>query len=276
MVGRNGLFYDQSGRDWDATITKIIENPISVRQAFWAPYRKFARLLEEQVAKRAAAADEKAHGHLSTVAAGTVNADKTKPPEAKKIDVGSVAALGVAVGALGTFITAVVGYATGVIKLGALPTALAIIGVMLLISMPSVVLAYIKLRKRNLGPILDANGWAVNADAKINVPFGRSLTSVAKLPPGARRDSSDRYADKGFPWKRILAAIVILYLGYRWYRGTFDRFLPEAAQSKTLLGDFAPPPEAEPVQPAGPVGPAGPQGATGPTGPQGAPAPPPK
>jgi hypothetical protein len=27
MTGRNGLFYDRKGRDWDATITKIIDNP---------------------------------------------------------------------------------------------------------------------------------------------------------------------------------------------------------------------------------------------------------
>jgi hypothetical protein len=53
MVGRNGLFYDRKGRDWDATITKVIENHISVRQAFWAPYKKLVRLIEEQVAKRA-------------------------------------------------------------------------------------------------------------------------------------------------------------------------------------------------------------------------------
>ena len=33
MVGRNGVFYDRQGRDWDATITKVIENPISIRQA---------------------------------------------------------------------------------------------------------------------------------------------------------------------------------------------------------------------------------------------------
>ncbi|HEX2657601.1 MAG TPA: hypothetical protein VHU40_04990, partial [Polyangia bacterium] len=50
MVGRNGLFYDRRGQDWDATITRIIDNPISLRQAFWSPYRKFARMLEEQVA----------------------------------------------------------------------------------------------------------------------------------------------------------------------------------------------------------------------------------
>ena len=57
MVGRNGIFYDRKGRDWDATITKIVDNPISIRQAFWAPYKKVVRMIEEQVAKRAAAAD---------------------------------------------------------------------------------------------------------------------------------------------------------------------------------------------------------------------------
>ena len=79
MVGRNGVFYDRKGQDWDATITKIIDNPISVRQAFFAPYKKFVRFIEEQVAKRAAAADSDAHKQLSATAETAVNLDKTKP-----------------------------------------------------------------------------------------------------------------------------------------------------------------------------------------------------
>ena len=47
MVGRNGIFFDRKGRDWDATITKIIDNPISIRQAFFAPYKKLVRMIEE-------------------------------------------------------------------------------------------------------------------------------------------------------------------------------------------------------------------------------------
>jgi hypothetical protein len=242
MVGRNGVFYDRQGRDWDATITKILDNPISIREAFWAPYKKFVRLLEEQIAKRAAAADADSHAVLAGTATATVNVDKAKPPEPKKLDIGTVAALGVAVGAIGTFITALIGYATGVFKLGILPTIGAIIGIMLLISMPSVVLAYIKLRKRNLGPILDANGWAVNAKARINVPFGASLTGVAKLPAGARRDTSDPYADKGMPWKRVVFLVLLIYVGYRWCKGAFDRLLPEPAQARTVLGDWFPRP----------------------------------
>jgi len=31
MVGRNGVFYDRKGRDYDATITKIVASPISLR-----------------------------------------------------------------------------------------------------------------------------------------------------------------------------------------------------------------------------------------------------
>src|SRR6185295_12153843 len=80
MVGRNGIFYDRKGRDWDATITKIVDNPISVRQAFWSPYKKFVRMIEEQVAKRAAAADTAAQAQLSAAAAGLANVDQAGPP----------------------------------------------------------------------------------------------------------------------------------------------------------------------------------------------------
>ena len=49
FVGRRGVFYDRQGRDWDAVITSIVDNPISIRQAFWSPYKKFVRMIEEQV-----------------------------------------------------------------------------------------------------------------------------------------------------------------------------------------------------------------------------------
>src|SRR5205085_5416792 len=78
---------------------------------------------------------------------------------------------------------------------------LALAGIILAISIPSMIIAWLKLRKRNLGPILDANGWAVNARARINVPFGSALTQVAALPPGAQRDLFDPFAEKKRPWK---------------------------------------------------------------------------
>jgi hypothetical protein len=230
MVQRNGIFYDRRGRDWDATITKIVDNLISIRQAFWSPYKKFVRMLEEQIAKRAGAADA---ANADQFAANLTQAEslaKQKAAETKKFDVGVVAALGVAVGAIGGAMASV---AT---RLSDLPTwkiPLVVISLMLLISLPSMTIAWLKLRKRNLGPILDANGWAVNARAKMNVPFGKSLTQVRTLPPGAKRDLSDPFAEKKNPWPAIIIILLVLagtygvlnYLGFihDWTKGRIGR-----------------------------------------------------
>jgi hypothetical protein len=254
MVGRNGVFYDRQGRDWDATITRVVDNPISVRQAFWSPYKKFVRLIEEQVAKRAAAAESDSHKKMGDAATQTVHADKSPiVAEPRKLDIGAVAALGVAFGAIGSFLTAVVGYTTGLFKMGVLATCGAVLAVIGIISLPSVILAYIKLRKRNLGPILDANGWAVNAKARINVPFGASLTGVAKLPRGARRDHRDPFAEKRFPVKRVVALLGLVYLAYHWYSGQLDGHLPDRLRSRAVLGEWAPAPQPAPPPPAPPA-----------------------
>jgi len=234
MVGRNGIFYDRKGRDFDATITKLVSNPISLRQAFWAPYKKLVRMIEEMIAKRAAAADAASTSKLESTATAVANVDKAKPAEPKKVDVGAVAAMGVAFSALSAVAVGFLGLFKGIAP-WQLP--LIIIAFMLLISVPSLILAFMKLRKRNLGPILDANGWAVNAKARINVPFGTSLTGIAKLPPGATIDVSDKYAEKSAAWPKILIVLFVIwwihaYLNhegwiYRWTDGKYGRPTPE-------------------------------------------------
>lgn len=215
LVGRNGVFYDRAGNDWDASIIKILENPISLRQAFWLPYKSLVRMIEMQVAKRATTAEAQSTTKLQQTAATAANVDKSAPPTPpNKLDIGIVAALGVAAGAIGTFVATLLGYASGIVRMGPLAIVAALMGLMLVISGPSLILAYIKLRKRNLGPILDASGWAMNAKACINVPFGAALTQIAILPPGAHRDLTDPYAEKKSPWPKVAVAALLLYLIY--------------------------------------------------------------
>ncbi|MEI7806974.1 MAG: hypothetical protein WCJ07_00660, partial [Verrucomicrobiota bacterium] len=239
MVGRNGIFYDRKGRDFDATITKIIANPISLRQAFWSPYKKFVRMIDEQVAKRAAAADSGVSANLSATAAGTVSATPAAPPKSK-IDTGTLAAIGLVLttlmGALGTIFAKILGLEWWQIPL-------AFVAIILAISLPSVIIAWLKLHKRNLGPILDANGWAVNAKAKMNVPFGTSLTQIAILPPGSQRDLVDPFAEKKKPWGLYITLLVIagiLFLALGWYLGKLDGSLPQKFKSTSVLGSGAP------------------------------------
>jgi len=242
FAGRRGVFYDRAGRDWDAVITSIVDNPISIRQAFWSPYKKFIRMIEEQVAKRAAAAEAASSTKLATAAETTANADKAKATEAqKKIDIGTVAALGVAVGAIGGALATL---ATGLARLAPWQLPLVLVAAMLAISCPSMVIAWLKLRQRTLGPILEGNGWAVNGRVKINIPFGTALTAVAKLPPGARRSLEDPYEDKEAAQRRrqLILAVLLLALAavaIRWDHSRRGRYFwqdapPAPAAAETV------------------------------------------
>ncbi len=211
IVGRNGIFYDRKGRDWDATITKIVDNPISIRQAFWSPYKKLVRMIEERAAKAAADADAQSNAQLTAVAnAPAAPAAAPAAPAKSAFDPSVIALLSLAFGALAT---AFAGFLTflGRFNEDQWKLPLVILGIMLLISAPSMAIAWLKLRKRNLGPILDANGWAVNAKAKMNVPFGGALTGVAALPPGATFGAADEYAEKPSPWPKVLLFAFVLW-----------------------------------------------------------------
>jgi hypothetical protein len=245
FVGRNGIFYDRSGKDWDATVTKIITNPISVRDAFWSPYKKLVKVIEDNVTKRAQAADDAASAKVAATGTAIANVDKAavkdappeaKAPPAKKIDLGTVAAIGVAIGGIGTLVGALLAVMFGLGKW--LP--LGVIALLLMISGPSMLLAWLKLRRRNLGPILDANGWAINSRARINVSFGAAMTELAAIPQGSKRLLSDPFADKTPPWRFYLVSAMVLVLAGTWYVGRLDSFLPDSIRSTTVLGQYAP------------------------------------
>lgn len=242
MVGRNAVFYDRKGADWDATIVKIVENPISIRQAVWAPYKRMGRMIGEQIEKMAAAKDKAVSSRAAAAVESTAaHAEAGKPAAPAPFDVakfaGIFAAIGLAIGALGTALAAMV---TGLLSLAWWQIPLAILGIMLVISGPSVVLAWLKLRRRNLAPILDANGWAVNARVKINIPFGRSLTQLAALPPGTRRTLADPYAEKNsgkWIWLALLIAALAVggYYYYAQHRAS-EHQAARAAETVTTLG----------------------------------------
>ena len=214
IVGRNGIFYDRRGRDWDATITKIVDNPISVRQAFWAPYKKLVRLIEERAANKAAAADTAANAQLTTVANVPIApAAPAAPvtPAKSAFDPSVIALLSLALGTLAAAFAGLLGFLG---KFEPWQVPLVVVGIMLVVSAPSMAIAWLKLRKRNLGPILDANGWAVNAKARMNVPFGGALTGVAALPPGSTLGAGDEYAEKPSIWPKLL--LVAFGLWFIW------------------------------------------------------------
>ena len=217
--GKNAIFYDREGQDWDATITKIVDNPISVRQAFWSPYRKFGNWVTEKITKSASEKESKQFDEM-TSKADTASTNLTAKPEgaaaekkpAAPFDIakfaGIFAAIGLAFGAIGGALAALGGFVTAKWY----NVILLVAAVVILISGPSMLLAWLKLRKRNLGPVLNANGWAINSNVKVNTTFGKTLTSMAKYP---KMVVNDPLADKKMAWwKKCLIWLAVLAVAF--------------------------------------------------------------
>ena len=239
-VGKNCLFYDRAGVDYDAKIVNIQDNPISVKQAMWTPYKKMGKMISDQIDKFAASKDSAVNDSITagvnekTEAVTTADAATAKEAGAKatSFDIakyaGIFAAVGMAIGLIGSALAAICGGFVNMLSnqplwKSVLIIAAVILGIMVLISGPSMFIAWRKLRQRNLAPVLNANGWAVNAGAKINIPFGATLTEAAKLPKGVKINTKDPFAEKTSTGKKVLywlIGLVVLgciaaYVGYR-------------------------------------------------------------
>lgn len=219
-LGKNAIYYDNEGVEWDAVITKVVDNPISISQAFWSPYRRMATTIENLINKSAAEKDAK----MMSQANEKINAMPTTLPETPKegdaaaataaaptppFDIakfaGIFAAIGMALGMIGTALAAL---AKGIFALKWWQLILSFAGIMLIISGPAMIMAWMKLRRRNIAPLLNANGWAINAASKISIPFGNTLTDIAKYP---KMRLKDPYAKKGMPvWASILLTVVTI------------------------------------------------------------------
>ncbi len=210
-VGKNAIFYDRQGNDWDATIIKVIDNPISIRQAFWSPYRKFGNWVTDLINKSAAEKNDKAFTDLTDTAQKTtaVATEGAAVEKKQAFDIakfaGIFAAIGMAVGFIGEFIASL---ASGINGTPWWKLLVWVAAIMLVISGPAMIMAWIKLRRRNLAPILNANGWAVNADTLISVPFGATLTEQVQFP---FMKLTDPFAKEGMaPWKKALIWIAVI------------------------------------------------------------------
>ncbi|MBQ6340744.1 MAG: hypothetical protein IJI36_16520, partial [Kiritimatiellae bacterium] len=128
----------------------------------------------------------------------------------------SVAALGVGVGMAGAAIGGLIGLVAGLPLWKVLAGVAAVI---LIVSLPSVILAWFKLRARDLGAILNAGGWAVNRPLTFSMGLARTFTYPAKMPLGSAV-ARDPYASYG--WLKLLILLLVLAgaaLGVCWKLG---------------------------------------------------------
>ena len=178
-VGRNGVFYDRDGKNWEATITKVVEAQVSLAEAFWAPWKKLGASISGAVKKflgdREAAADAKLSASAQSVTSGKKDAGASGAGGAAIAS--SVAAIGIGIGMVGAAAASLMAAVKG---MGPWQAVLAVVAIILVVSLPSVILTWFKLRRRDLGAILNAGGWAVNRQMRFSMKRARGFTKCAK------------------------------------------------------------------------------------------------
>lgn len=236
-VGKRGIFVDKKARQWDAKITEIVENPISVREAAFAPFRRaadfigtkveewigsaadsqqaaLARSTEEGVTNARAAAETAA----ATAAANAANGNRPAAPPApgtppapprEGLNINSlVVGGGVALAGLGAVLASLFGALTSLKGWGA------ILGVVLAVLAISALAGWVKLRKRDMGLLLEASGWAMNVHMKVTARVAPLFAFTPDLPKEAeidRRDVLPAVPGEGRV-QRLLTLLVVVLL----------------------------------------------------------------
>ena len=208
-VGKRGVFVDVQGREHDARVVQIIENPISVSEALWSPFRRIGKMLGGKIESITASAEKQ----FDTAAAGVIDhADAKTPapapaPPARPAGGGMLAGGllmggGVAIAALGSAFAYIAKTLQGVENKWYILWGVG--GVVLAVALPIAVVSIIKLRRRDLSAILEGSGWAINARMRLTMRQSWFFTSRPALPQGARGRRI---------WVWILLAVVLAAAG---------------------------------------------------------------
>jgi hypothetical protein len=177
-VGRNGVFYDRDGKDWEAVVTKVVENQVSLAEAFWMPWKKVGAGIAGAVKKFLGDKQAAGERNLGSLTAKVPEDAKNKSGGNGSVAMASsLAAIGVSVGLVGAALASVM---AAVRDFAWWQYPLSVLVAILVVSLPSVVLTYFKLRRRDLGAILNASGWAVNRKLYFSMKLAAGFTKCAR------------------------------------------------------------------------------------------------
>ncbi|MFP4380619.1 MAG: hypothetical protein ACLFUS_08975 [Candidatus Sumerlaeia bacterium] len=211
-VEKRGVFIDTTGKIWDARIVDIIQNPVSLAEAFKAPFQRIGRYFMEQFEKFSKAQQAKMESAVTAPQSSTATRDL--------LLAGSVglAALGSSL----AFITKTV--ATVEIR----EVLMVLLGIAVLVFVPIILVAWLRLRKRDMTMLLESSGWAINLRLRISPRLGRLFTRDAELPKNAHKENRDlvvllskKWAPRRIKWLRVLLfsfiGVALIY-GYMLYK----------------------------------------------------------
>ena len=198
-IGKRGIFYDLQGKEWDARVVDMVENPISLWEAIKSPFVKAKKLFSEKVEAfvgTQAGSLEKATTEITTeMEKGESLQQPAQGPSAGAAPPSSpgmrdlLLVGGVAFAAIGSSLVYLIRTLS---QISLLKAGLALLSLVLVVALFSALSGWNKLRKRDMSALLEACGWAVNFRMYMTRRLGYLFSHTPHLPEGARKERRDR------------------------------------------------------------------------------------
>lgn len=191
-IGKRGIFFSNDMRKWNAEIIDIIPAAVSLRQALALPFNKLGDYLSQKIEKFSASRMTGLEKNIDTNVSAL---EKAPPPAAKGKNIAPMMMLGggVGVAALGSGFAYM---AKSLKEVSLLKILLTLAGIVLMLSLPIIIAALIKLRRRNLALFLEAAEWAINLPMRLNKQMGALFTYTPAYPANMKKKRHDLM--KGF------------------------------------------------------------------------------
>lgn len=199
-VNKRGVLFDLDGRQWDARVIQVVENPVSLFEALMAPFQKIGKMLAGTVQKISSSAEKQIQTKLTStgtemekgVTTGIASA-ATAPPA--PVAAAPVAAAppsgsagrdmlmtgGVTIAALGSSFAFIAKTIADLDWYKALAVVAVALGIILI---PVIIVAMYRLYRRNLSGILEGSGWAINGRMRLTYRLSKIFAPTPVRPHG--------------------------------------------------------------------------------------------
>ncbi|MBT7302080.1 MAG: hypothetical protein HN849_21310 [Victivallales bacterium] len=188
-VGKRGVFFDIHGKEYDARITQVIANPVSLREALALPFVRLWSILEGRIETWSTSSQKGLQTEFGKAMPPTTPGAKAPPPAKAPVPGQPRPANSAFVGLC--FVTAALGSAFAFITktfsgMNRQHVMLGLSAAIGLVVLPITLVAYLKLRRQDLSSLLEGGGWAINARMRLNRRQRRQFTTAYVFPAGAK------------------------------------------------------------------------------------------
>ena len=165
--GKRGVFHHVDGSEREAQVVDLVNNPISLWEAMMAPFEKIGNALRGKVEA------------LSAEQEGALVARATEKPKKEGVSGSTLAGGGVALAAVSSSLAFVL---KTLASISPLKFLFGLFVLLFLCLGPAALVAYLKLRSRDLSAVLEGNEWGINARMRLTTIQARQFTQAPRHP----------------------------------------------------------------------------------------------